>query len=236
MAHVPDVNGIVAGFKTILEPEGIIVSESPYVKDLIDNVEFDTIYHEHLFYYSLTAQANLFQRHGLSIYDVEYLPIHGGSLRIFAGHANQVQATNRLKALLEEEKSWGVDTLNFYAKFGQRVEALKTHLCQFLAQCKQESATIAAYGASAKGSTLLNYFNIGAETLDFVADRSTVKQGHYTPGTHLPIVDPAYILEKQPDYMLLLVWNFADEILKQQAEYRKRGGKFIIPVPEVRVV
>ena len=236
MAHVPDVNGVVAGFKTILKPDGIIVSESPYVKDLIDKVEFDTIYHEHLFYYSLTAQSNLFERHGLVIYDVEHLPIHGGSLRIFAGHANHVTQTNRLKILLEEEKQWGVDRLDFYSDFGQRVEDLKTSLCQLLAQTKQQGASIAAYGASAKGSTLLNYFGIGAETLDFVVDRSTVKQGYYTPGKHLAIVDPAQLLEKQPDYVLLLVWNFADEILKQQAAYRNNGGKFIIPIPEVQVI
>lgn len=236
MAHVPDINGVVKGFQTILKPEGIIVSESPYVKDLIDHVEFDTIYHEHLFYYSLTAQDNLFARHGLTIFDVEPLPIHGGSLRIYAGHTDRVERTDRAKIMLEEEQQWGVQNINFYSHFGQRVEALKTKLCALVAQYKQDGASIAAYGASAKGSTLLNYFGIGAETLDFVADRSTVKQGYYTPGTHLPIVDPDYLLEKQPDYVLLLVWNFADEILKQQSIYRENGGKFIIPLPEVQVL
>ncbi|MDQ7026698.1 MAG: class I SAM-dependent methyltransferase [Anaerolineae bacterium] len=236
MAHVPDINGVVKGFQTILKPEGIIVSESPYVKDLIDQVEFDTIYHEHLFYYSLTAQDKLFARHGLTLFDVERLSIHGGSLRIYAGHADSVKRTDRLKALLAEEQRWGVQYIDFYANFGQRVKALKTQLRALVAQYKQGGASIAAYGASAKGSTLLNYFGIGAEILDFVADRSTVKQGYYTPGTRLPIVNPDYLLEKQPDYVLLLVWNFADEILKQQAAYREKGGKFIIPIPEVQVL
>jgi hypothetical protein len=236
LAHVPDVNGFVSGFKSMLKQGGVVVVEAPYVKDMIDHVEFDTVYHEHIFYYSLTALDRLFARHGLLIYDVERLAIHGGTLRIFAAHGGTQRRTARAEALLAEEAAWGVDDAAFYMQFAARVEALKQDLRALLADLKDKGARIAAYGASAKGSTLLNYFGIGAETLDFVADRSTVKQGRYTPGTHLLISPPARLLADMPDYVLLLTWNFADEILQQQAEFRARGGKFIIPIPNVRVV
>lgn len=236
LAHVADLNGVVAGMQMILKDAGTIVVEAPYVKDLIDHVEFDTIYHEHLCYFSLTALDKLFARHGLTIMYVERIPIHGGSLRIFAQHTTRAQRQQSVIDLLSEEEAWGVKTFDFYHDFGSHVETLKTELCDLLAKLKSEGKTIAAYGASAKGSTLLNYFGIGAETLDFVADRSTVKQGYYTPGTHLPIVSPEALQEKQPDYTLLLVWNFADEVLKQQQAYRDAGGKFIIPIPEVKIV
>jgi hypothetical protein len=236
LAHVPEVNGFVEGFRLMLKPDGIVVVEAPYVKDLIDHVEFDTIYHEHIFYYSLTALDKLFARHGLLIYDVERVSIHGGSLRIFAAHSGTRERTDRANALLAEEAMWGVDQVNFYAQFAARVETLKQDLRVLLANLKDKGALIAAYGASAKGSTLLNYFGIGEETLEFVADRSTVKQGLYTPGTHLPISAPERLLADMPDYVVLLTWNFADEILQQQADYRAGGGKFIVPIPTVRVV
>lgn len=234
LAHVADLNGVVAGLRLLLKPGGVGVIEVPYVKDLIDFVEFDTIYHEHLCYFSLTALTHLFQRHGLTIQDVERLPIHGGSLRLLVGHAPAASAA--VHALRAAETDWGVADFGAYRDFGRRVEQLKADLLAFLGSVKARGQRVAAYGASAKGATLLNYFGIGRETLEFVVDRSPVKQGRYTPGTHLPIYAPEKLLEVQPDYALLLTWNFADEIMAQQARYRQQGGQFIIPVPEVRVV
>lgn len=234
LAHVADLNGVVAGFAKLLKPEGVVVVEAPYLKDLIDHVEFDTIYHEHLCYFSLTALTRLFQQHGLTIVDVERLAIHGGSLRIFAVHADSAVVKHSVLQLLKEESAW-VRQESLYKTFGTRVESLRRDLTRLLEQLKSEGKSIAVYGASAKGSTLLNYFGIGAEMLDYVVDRSTIKQGLYTPGTRLKICDPSRLVEDQPDYCLLLTWNFADEILKQQSTYRQQGGKFIIPIPEVRV-
>lgn len=233
LAHVSDLNGFVAGMRILLKDTGVAVIEVPYVKDLIDKVEFDTIYHEHLCYFSLTALAKLFTRHGLVIHDVERVAVHGGSLRLFVG--KQGNASSRVKKLLEEEKVWGVNRVDFYQGFGQRVERLRQELVSFLRHLKGEGRSIAVYGASAKGSTLLNYFQIGSELVDFVVDRNTFKQGRYTPGTHLKIYSPEKLVSERPDYVLLLSWNLAEEILAQQAAYRQRGGQFIIPIPTLKV-
>lgn len=239
LAHVADLNGFMQGIARLLKNDGVVVVEVPYVKDMIDRCEFDTIYHEHLGYFSLAALDRLFSRHGLSIHDVERLPIHGGTLRVYAsptGETSDDVRTSAVGQLLDEEKGWGVDELGFYVGFARNVERRRQELLGLLRELKSQDKKIAAYGASAKGSTLLNYVGIGKETLDYVVDRSTIKRGYYTPGTHLPIYAPDKLLEKMPDYVLLLTWNFADEILEQQSEYRRRGGRFIIPVPEIQVV
>jgi SAM-dependent methyltransferase len=236
LAHVPDLNGFIQGLRLLLKPDGLAIIEVPYVKDLIDRCEFDTIYHEHLCYFSLTALNQLFERHGLAIQQVERLAIHGGSLRVFVCVDTGAPRAAAVSELLEEEARWGVNRLDFYQDFARRVAELKTSLRNLVFDLKEQKRRLAAYGAAAKGSTLLNYFGIGRSALDFVVDRSTHKQGRYMPGVRLPICAPARLLEEMPSHVLLLTWNFADEILSQQAEYRRRGGKFIIPIPELRVV
>lgn len=232
LAHVADLNGFVEGICVLLKDDGAAVIEVPYLKDLIDNVEFDTIYHEHLCYFSLTALDRLFGTHGLTIVDVDRVPIHGGSLRIYA--AKQGQRSPAVTKLLDEESEW-VAEAEYYADFCRRVDRLRGELTTLLARLRADKKRVAVYGASAKGSTLLNCFGLGRDSLEYVVDRSTVKQGRYTPGTHLKIYDPEKLTQDQPDYVLLLTWNFADEILCQQSEYRRRGGKFIIPIPELKV-
>jgi SAM-dependent methyltransferase len=236
LAHVSDLNGFVRGIGTLLKPEGVAVIEVPYVKDLIDHVEFDTIYHEHLCYFSLTPLVKLFQGHRLEIYDVERIPMHGGSLRLFVGEAGATKQSARVHEVLENERACGMDRLNFYADFAHRVENLKAALCDLLGRLKHERKRLAGYGAAAKGAILLNYFGIGPDILDFIVDRSTYKQGRYTPGMHLPIFAPEKLVEERSDYVLLLSWNFAEEILNQQTRFREQGGRFIVPIPEPQVV
>ncbi len=235
LAHVADLNGVVSGFAALLKQGGRVVVEAPYLGDLIEKVEFDTIYHEHLCYFSLTALTQLFARHGLTIVDVERLDIHGGSLRIFAAHASQSEdVSSNVRDLLVQEEAW-VYSDSHYADFATSVTALREDLLRSLRDIKQQGQRIVVYGASAKGSTLMNFFGIDSGLIDYVVDCSTVKQGRYTPGTHLQICDPERLTKDQPDYCLLLTWNLADEIMTQQQQYRDNGGKFVIPIPEVRV-
>jgi SAM-dependent methyltransferase len=234
LAHVPDLNGFVRGLRQLLKRDGVVVVEVPYVYEMITHCEFDTVYHEHLSYFSLTALNELFTRNELAIQRIERLAIHGGTLRLYAGHA--AEQDHSVTELLSDEQRRGLLDFEFYKGFGERVEWLRDELVSLLHALKEQGHSIAAYGASAKGATLLNYCRLGREVLDYVVDRSTVKQGRYTPGTHLKIYAPEKLLEDVPDYVLLLTWNFAGEIYEQQVEYRKRGGRFIVPVPSVRVV
>ena len=234
LAHVADTNGFVAGIAELLKNDGVAVIECPYVKDLIEHGEFDTIYHEHLCYFSVTALSALFNRHCLYITRVVPLSIHGGSLRVFVEKRNAPEQS--VAAYLETERKLGLDRLDYYADFSNRVTQIRTELNGLLQGLKDRKARIVGYGAAAKGTIMLNYVGIGQETLDFVVDRNTHKQGRYIPGVRLPIAAPERVLAEQPDYVLILPWNFKDEIMAQQAEYRRRGGKFIVPVPRPTII
>lgn len=236
MAHAPDINSMMTGIKTLLKPDGVFVLETPYLKDMLDKVEFDTMYHEHFFCHSLTALEHAFQRHGLAAADVQRLSLHGGTIQVSAVHVGREGARPAVRKMLDDEDAWGVSRPDTYADFASKVSALRAELRKLLYDLKAQGKQIAAYGAAAKGATLLNSFGVGRECLDYVVDRSTYKQGKFLPGSHLPIYGPERLIQTRPDYVLLLSWNLADEILEQQAEYCRAGGRFIIPGPKVEVI
>lgn len=235
MAHVPDLNDFVGGMAHLLADDGVIHVENPYVRDLIDKCEFDTIYHEHVVYWSCTSVDYLVSRHGLFLNDVEYFPdLHGGTLRWHI--AKTEDRTDRLLEYLADERAIGLDTFGYYEAFAERVTKVKTDLRSLLAGLRADGKTIAAYGAAAKGATMLNYTEIGTDLVEFVVDRNTHKHGLYMPGTHQPVLPTSALLDRAPDYCLLLAWNFRDEIVSQQSEYLARGGRFIVPIPTPEIL
>jgi hypothetical protein len=238
LAHVPDINDFVGGMKTLLAPGGVITMEFPHLARLIAENQFDTIYHEHFSYLSFVVVERIFAHHGITLFDVEELPTHGGSLRIYGRHAEDDSRpiSARVHDLRQRETDEGFLTVKRYRSFEEQVKATKRKLLAFLIDAKQRGKRIAAYGAPGKGNTLLNYCGIRTDFVDFAVDANPYKHGKFTPGTRIPIFPPARIREARPDYVLILPWNLKDEITAQAAYIREWGGKFVVPIPEVRVL
>ena len=237
LAHVPSLNDFIAGLKTLLKTEGVITLEFPSLLKLIEQNQIDTIYHEHFSYFSFLTVERIFSRHGLTIFDVDELKTHGGSLRIYVQHQESIEnPINEYVLLVKQmEKKRGLDKISSYLNFTEQVEETKRKLYSFLTKIKQLGKSIAAYGAPAKGNTLLNYCNIGTDLIDYTVDLNPRKQGRYLPGTHIPIYHPDKIKDTKPDYLLILPWNIKDEIMEQMKHINEWGGQFIIPIPNVIV-
>lgn len=237
LAHVPDINDFVAGMKVLLNRHGVITMEFPHLKQLVDHCQFDTIYHEHFSYLSLSTVRRVFARHGLALFDVETLPTHGGSLRIFAHHADDVAhpTSSRVDELEALERREGYESLALYESFSERVRTTKRSFLEFMISAKNAGKSVVGYGAAAKGNTLLNYCGVRSDMIDYTVDRSPHKQRRLLPGTRIPIFAPERIRETRPDYLLILPWNLRDEIMEQMSDIRHWGGRFVVPIPQVQV-
>ncbi len=237
LAHVPDLNDFVAGMTILLKPEGVITLEFPHLMRLIERNQFDTVYHEHFSYFSLFSVEQVLRSHNLTVFDVEELSTHGGSLRLYVWHAANSQPVNpQVEAMRKWEESRGVRDPDAYASFGTKIEEIKRNLLDFLIDAKRQGKRVAGYGAPAKANTLLNYCGIRTDFLDYTVDVSPHKQGHYLPGTHIPIYHPDKLRETRPDYVLILPWNIREEILTQMAGVRDWGGRFVIPIPRLEII
>jgi len=237
LAHVPGLNDFVAGIKIILKPHGIVTMEFPYLLRLMEEKQFDTIYHEHFSYFSFRTVEQIFAKHGLTLFDVEEVPTHGGSLRIYGRHTEDASlpVSSQVHDLKRKEETEGFAELKKYLSFAEKVKETKYQLLEFLISAKRQGKRIVSYGAPAKGNTLLNFCGVGKDFIDYTVDRSPEKQGCLLPGTHIPIFHPDRIQETKPDYVLILPWNIKDEIMSQMAHIRDWGGKFVTPIPEVKV-
>jgi 2-polyprenyl-3-methyl-5-hydroxy-6-metoxy-1,4-benzoquinol methylase len=236
LAHVPDLNDFVAGMKIVLKPNGILTMEFPHVLQLMQQNQFDTIYHEHFSYFSFLTVEKIFAAHGLTLFDVEEISTHGGSLRIYGKHTDAIDTiSDRVIQLKTKEIAAGLQRLQAYLTFGEKVKDTKRKLLNFLIEAKAQGKAIAAYGAPAKGNTLLNYCGVGIDFIDYTVDRSPYKQGLFLPGTHIPILHPDKVRETKPDYLLILPWNLKEEITMQMAFIAEWDGKFVVPIPEVQV-
>lgn len=234
LAHVPDLNGFVEGIQELLKPSGVAVLEMPYVLDLVEKLEFDTIYHQHLCYFSVTTLRTLFARHKLHLNDIERTAIHGGSLRLFVEHNHA--PTKRLSDLIDLEQSLGLDRVQYYETFGRRVEGLRRRLVELIAEQRREGKRIVGYGAAAKATTLMTYCGIGEDELDYVVDMNAHKHGKFMGGNHLEIFSTERLLDDVPDTLLILAWNFADEIMQQQNRFSEAGGSFLVPIPKPELI
>ena len=234
--HLPELADFMRGVDMLLDDDGALVLEAHYLLDLLEQGAYDTVYHEHVSYWAVRPMSRLFDRHGFEIVDVQRLPIHHGQIRVIVRRKGVEQPSAAVKYALEEEHKQGLNRYETFAAFADRARAMRDRLIDELTTLHRSGKQIVGYGAPAKGNTLLSFLGIGPDLLPYIADRSALKQGRYTPGNHIPVVAPERILEEQPDYILLLAWNFAEEIMEQQAEYRRKGGRFIVPVPDVRII
>lgn len=234
--HIPALQDFVEGIKIALAPGGAFVIEAHYLVDIIEQCAFDTIYHEHISYWGLGPMIHLFGRHGMQIVDAERLPLHHGQLRVTVQRKGEGAPKSSVQEVLDAERRMGLDHISTYRKFADKTMQLKRDLRRTLTELREQGKRVVGYGAPAKGNTLLGFLEIGPQLVEYIADRSSLKQGRFCPGVHIPVVSPDRLLEDQPDYVVLLAWNFVDEILSQQEEYRRRGGKFIVPVPDVKII
>jgi len=234
--HIPALQDFVKGISLALAPKGVFVIEAHYLVDILDQGAFDTVYHEHVSYWALGPMCRLFAAHGLEVVNAERVPLHHGQLRVFVQRKGEGQVQPAVKETLAAEDAHGLNKFETFQAFAEDVQRIKTELTQTIADLRRAGKRVVGYGAPAKGNTLLCFLELGTDKIEYIADKSRLKQGLFTPGLHVPVVSPERLLADQPDYVLLLAWNFVDEILTQQAEYRKRGGKFIIPVPKVKII
>jgi SAM-dependent methyltransferase len=234
--HIPLLADFMEGIRYALAPGGAFVIEAHYLVDILDQGAFDTIYHEHVSYWALGPMTKLFEQHDMEVVHAERLPLHHGQLRVTVMRKGEGEADSSVAEVLEAERERGVDRVETYRAFGEQVQGIKRDLTATLERLRSEGCRIAGYGAPAKGNTLLGFLELGPETIDYIADRSPLKQGRFTPGTHIPVVPAEKLVEDQPEYAVLFAWNFVDEVMEQQREYRERGGRFIIPVPTVQIL